>query len=48
MNTRTAGEVFGVEAEAVAHAVEEGADEDFGFGVFAFDAGHVPGPLRFG
>lgn len=39
-----AGEVFGVEAEAVADAVKDGADEEFGFGVFALDAGHIPGP----
>ena len=43
----TAGEVLGVEAKAVAHAVEEGADEEFGFGVFGFDAGHVPASALF-
>lgn len=37
-----AGEVFGVEAEAVAHVVKEGADEELGFGVFGFDPTHVP------
>jgi hypothetical protein len=31
-----------VEAEAVAQVVEEGADAQFGRGVFPFDAGHVP------
>ena len=43
-----AGEVFGVEAEAVAHFVEEGADEEFGPGVFAFDLAHVPGTALWG
>jgi hypothetical protein len=41
------GEVFDVEAEAVAHAVEDGADEEFRFGVFGFDPGHVPRPPFF-
>jgi hypothetical protein len=42
------GEGFDVEAEAVAEFVEEGADAEFGRGVFAFDAGHVPGAAGFG
>ena len=42
-NVGATGEVFGVEAEAVAEAVQKGADENLGFSVFAFDAGHIPG-----
>jgi hypothetical protein len=43
-----AGEGFDVEAEAVTEAVEEGADDFFGDGVFPADAGHVPGAAFFG
>ena len=39
---------FGVEAEAVAEAVEQGADDEFGFGVFAVDPAHVPTSAGFG
>lgn len=37
-----AGEVFAVEAEAVAHAVEGGTDDDFGFRIAVFNTRHVP------
>jgi hypothetical protein len=37
-----AGEFFVVETEAEAEFVEEGADAEFGGGVFGFDAAHVP------
>ena len=37
-----------VEAEAVAHAVEELADDNFGRRVLAADAAHVPGAAFFG
>jgi hypothetical protein len=37
-----------VKPEAVAHFVEEGADDFFGRGVFAADAAHVPGAAGFG
>ena len=37
-----------VEAEAVAHAVQEGADGFFRGSVFAADAAHVPGAAGFG
>ncbi len=43
-----AREFFGVETEAVAEAVEEAAHADFGGGVFAADAAHVPGAAGFG
>ena len=36
-----------VEAEAEAHFVEEGADAEFGGGVFAPNAGHIPGAAFF-
>jgi hypothetical protein len=42
-----AGKVFGVEAEAEAESVKDGADEDLGLGVLAFDAGHIPRPPFF-
>lgn len=41
-------EDFGVEAEAVAEAVEQGADDEFGFGMFAADPAHVPTSAGFG
>jgi hypothetical protein len=41
-NVGVPGKVFGVEAKAVAHFVEDGADDDLGPGVFAFDPAHVP------
>ena len=37
-----------MDSEAVAEAVEEGADDFFGRGVFAADAAHVPGAAFFG
>lgn len=43
-----AGEFAVVQPEAVAHAVEEGADDNFGFGVFAGNAAHVPASPGFG
>jgi len=36
-----------VDAEAEAESVEEGADADFGGGVFAANAAHVPGTALF-
>jgi hypothetical protein len=39
---------FDVEAEAEAHSVKERADDEFRVGVFAPDAGHVPGAAFFG
>ena len=38
----TTREVFGVEAKAVAQAMEDGTDEDLGLGVFALNPTHVP------
>ena len=49
-STRTRRIVNGnadVEAEAVAHAVEEFADDEFGAGVLAANAAHVPGAALF-
>lgn len=43
-----AGKVFDMEAEAVAHLVEEGTNEHLGLGAFAFDPGHVPTTAGFG
>ena len=37
-----------VEAEAVAHPVEELADDNFGRRILAADAAHVPGAAFFG
>lgn len=31
-----------VQPEAVAHAVEQGADDEFGLGILAGNAAHVP------
>ena len=39
---------FGVEAEAVAEPMEQGADDDLGFGVFVTDPAHVPTATGFG
>ena len=42
-DVRGAGKVAAVETEAVAHAVQEGTDGQFGLGVRAADAGHEGG-----
>jgi hypothetical protein len=39
---------FDVQSETVAEAVEQGADDEFGVGVFAADAAHVPTAAGFG
>ena len=45
-NVGTAGQFAVVQPEAVAHPMQQGADDEFGFGIFAADAAHVPTPLR--
>jgi len=38
----TAGQFAVVQSEAVAHAMQEGADDEFGFGVAGTDPAHIP------
>jgi hypothetical protein len=44
----TAGQFAVVQPAPVAHPVQEGGDDEFGFGIFAADAAHVPASMRFG
>lgn len=44
-NVGTAREFGVVEAEAVAEAVEEGADEEFGLRILVKNSSHIPTPM---
>lgn len=43
----TAGQFAVVQPEAVAHSMQQGADDDFGLGVARADSAHIPTPPGF-